>query len=225
MTKQTIIAITIGILILIAAGGAFLYSQNKPENTTTVAQSETTPTPNNAMAGSISQLLTSGETSKCTFGVTGENGNTNGTVYTSGENARADISTKVNNKETAMHMIRAENTFYIWGDSIPMGIKMEMSVEDMASRMQDNESFSTFDPNKEVNFKCATWTEDVKLFTPPTTIKFTSFGNMAPTASTTKNSPAPTSSANSSDKSNECNICNSLTGAAKSACVQQFNCQ
>jgi len=225
MTKQAIIAIAVGALILVAASGAFLYSQSKPKNNITkVAEQQVTPTPNNAMSGSISQLLTSGETSKCTFGVTSENGNTSGTVYTSEENARADISTIVNNKETNMHMIRTGDTFYMWGDSFPMGIKMVMSVKDMASKLQDNKSFSSLDPNKEVDFKCITWTKDEKLFAPPTSVKFTSFGNTTPNDVMTKTTAAPTSTS-STGETKECNICNSLTGAAKSACVAQFNCQ
>ncbi len=225
MTKQAIIALVVGVLILLGAAGAFLYSQSQPKNKVTTVAEQVTPTPNNAMANSITALLTKGEKSKCTFSTENEKGNTNGTVYTSGENARADISTTVNNKETVAHMIRTGDTFYMWGDSIPMGIKMVMNVNDFASKMQENESFNTFDPEKEMDFKCVTWTEDAKLFTPPTTIKFTSFGNTAPTDAMTKTTTAPTSSANSTDNSQECKICNSLTGAAKSACLQQFNCQ
>lgn len=229
MTKQAVIAVVVGVFIILAAGGAFLYSQSKPSvqkpNTTTAT--EVTKAPENSMAQStIKDILTSGKSSKCTFTTETDKSQTTGTVYTSGKNARGDFQSTVGGKDTSTHMIRNDDTFYMWGDSIAMGVKMVMSVDDLASKMEGNKDFGSFNPDQQMDIKCATWTQDATLFTPPSNVKFTSIGNMMPTGSMMKTSAAPTSAGSgSSDNSNQCNICNSLTGQAKSACVAQFNCQ
>lgn len=229
MTKQAVIAIVVGVIIILAAAGAFLYSQSKSSKLKQVATtaSQVTKAPENSMAQStIKEILTSGKSSKCTFTTATDKTQTTGTVYTSGENARGDFQSTVNGKDTNTHMIRNGDTYYMWGDSVAMGVKLVMSIDDLASKMQGNKDFGSFNPDEQMDVKCATWTQDATLFTPPTNVKFTSIGNMMPSGSMMKTSAVPTSGATgTSSNSNQCAICNSLTGQAKTACVAQFNCQ
>lgn len=226
MTKQTIIAIAVGILILFGATGAFLYSQSKPNATSQNVANESSPTPtiNNELGNSITQLLQSGETAKCTFLVDNEDGTTQGTVYTSGENARANITTTSNGKENKSYLIKVDSTFFMWSDSLPIGIKMNMNTNEIASKLQENSEFASLDPSKKIDFKCTKWTQDPNVFKAPSNIKFTSFGTSTSSNTPSKTNISPTKTIDSIDKQTQCKICNSLTGEAKSTCLTQFNC-
>lgn len=227
MTKQAVIAIVVAVLIILGAAGAFLYSQTRPSNdeSNTTTATEVTKAPENSMAQStIKEILSSGKSSKCTFTTGDGDAQTSGIIYTSGQNARGDFETTADGKETTTHMIRNGDTFYMWGDSVAMGIKMVMSVDDLASRIEGSEEYGSFDPDQQMDINCVTWSEDATLFSPPTSVRFTSIGNMMPTGAA-RSSVAPTSaSSNQTGTSNECNICNSLTGQAKTACLAQFSC-
>lgn len=224
MTKQAVIAIVVGVVIILGAVGAFLYSKTNSQtpSSATVA-SQPSPTSENSIQSSITEILSSGQTAQCTFTMADTDSQTSGTVYTSGDMARGDFSSTIDGKENVTHMIKDEDTFYLWGDSLPMGFKMTMSVDDLTSKAQNNPLSEAIDPSKKFDVKCVSWTKDDSIFTPPTDVKFTSFGNILPTGPRTTGAAAPTSSA--SDNTNQCNVCNSLSGAAKTACVAQFNCQ
>jgi hypothetical protein len=228
MTKQAVLAIVVGVLIVLGAVGAYFYSKNQTaKKTATVAVMHTTPTPNNAMQQSISQVLSSGKNSKCTFAAAPPSGGTqtSGTVYVSGQNARGDFEMTANGKTSTTHMIRVADTFYLWGDSLPVGMKMTMSVNDLASKMQGGAQANSFDPNKKVDFKCVTWTANATLFTPPTNVKFTSIQSPEGPTSMTHPTGSLTQTPKTSGNQNQCSICSSLTGNAKTACMNQFNCQ
>jgi hypothetical protein len=218
MTKQVIIAVVVGIGILFGAGFAFLNA-NKNQTTNTKTAVNTTNSENN-IKGTIKDMLTSGKTSKCTFNLTNDAGNTSGTLYTSGNNARGDFITTSGGKNTNMYLIRNGETFYMWGDGFTNGIKMNMSVDQLASVVESDPSYSNLDPDENVDYKCDNWKEDKSLFTPPTSVKFSSFGNFAPNG-TNRTSISPSANSNT----DQCSICSSLTGQAKAMCLQQFNCQ
>lgn len=228
MTKQTIIAIVVGVLILFGAVGAYFYSKTQTtKKAATVAVMHDSPTPANAMQQSITDIFSSGKTSKCTFNTAETSGNVNGTVYVSGNDARADFEMSTSNgKTTSTHMVRNDDTFYMWGDSLPVGMKMVMNINDLASKMQGNPSTQSFDPSKKVDIKCVSWTKDATLLTPPTNIKFTSIQGAVPSGAMMKTTGSPSQAASvTGSATNQCNVCTALTGQAKTACMAQFNCQ
>lgn len=211
--KQAIIGIVAAAIILLGAGGVFLYSKNKPaaepSSTTTVTQVTKTPS-ESMMSASLKDLFAGGKTSQCTFDVKGAIGETKGTVYVADTKAYGEFGTTTNGKTTTTHLIRNADTFYVWGDSIPTGMKMTMSVDEMASKMQGSAQYKDLDPNQKTDYKCSGWTVDSSVFVPPSNIKFTDLGGMMKT--TVKPSGA------------NCSVCNSLTGDVKNACLSQLGC-
>jgi hypothetical protein len=230
MSKQAIIAIVVAVIIILGAGGAFLYSQTQKETEPVNTTISITPTKeasqNLAATGTFLDLLANGKTSKCTFSATGENGKTNGTIYISGEKARAEISiTTSNGKEAKTYMIKDGDTFYMWGDSLKVGVKMVMNMNEFANNIKNNQDFEGLDPNQKVDYKCSTWTLDNNQFAPPTNIKFMSITNVKPSAAINKTSITPAKNVTgTNDKSTQCAICNQLTGEAKNTCLTQLNC-
>lgn len=215
--KQAIIGIIAAAIILVGAGGAFLYSKNNPKptdsNTTKALDQESMSTKNNILG-----LLKSGKTQKCTFAYDDpESGSTEGIVYLTGNQMRSDISMTTDGKSSAINMIRNGDDTYIWGSSIPnnMGIKMTISQDELIS---DTSSKDYLDVTQEVDYKCDAWTVNSTVFSLPTNIKFTDISEVMQDAIKAK--PSTTGS-----PSSQCSICSSLSGEAKDTCLSSLNCQ
>ena len=228
MSKHTIIALSVAAIIVLGAGAAFVYSQSK-NITETKPTTSVTPTSmddeKNSSTNTLMGLLASGKTTKCTFNVDGDNGQSNGTIYISGDKARGDFTVTVGNKNTSTYMIKNADTFYMWGDSLKTGIKMVMSLDEMTQNLQDNQDYAGIDPKQEIDYKCSSWKLDNTKFSPPTTIKFVSFDNMVPSGIMDKVKVTPEKNVTGNQApSAQCSICNQLTGEAKNTCLTQLNC-
>ncbi len=221
--KQAIIGIVAAAIILLGAGGVFLYSQkksaSKPQPNSTTTATSVTKTPSSMMSGSLKDLFAGGKTSQCTFDVKGASGETKGTVYVADTKAYGDFDmTSSNGKTTATYMIRNGDTFYVWGDSFPTGMKMTMSMDEMASKMQGSTQYKSLDPNQKTDYKCTDWTADASKFTPPSNVKFTDLGGMMIKTTGGPTIPSTTGTAPS------CSVCDSLTGTTKAACRASLHC-
>jgi hypothetical protein len=227
MTRQAIIAIAVGVIIVLGASAAFLYSktQKTEKIAATVAVKESKS--EKAKMSSIVDLLSKNENTKCTFSSSTDEGETSGTVYVSGDKAKVELETTTGKEKTTIYTIRQGDTFYMWGDSLPTGMKMTMNVDEWAQKAkqpQTKEALSTFDPNSDVDFKCSAWTVDPSLFIAPTNVKFISIqGMMNPTGTATEDKTTETSE--KTNTTDQCSICSALTGDAKNVCLKQFNCQ
>lgn len=221
MQNKTLLAgIAAAVIILLGAGGIFLYSKNKTASTPNSTTATQSPTQNEKSSeGSLADIFSNPGNKKCEYSVKSEEGEANGIIYNSGEKAYGEIKLTANNKTQMTYFIRNGDTFYMWGDSLPSGIKMTLSVEEMTSRLSgDNSNQPSVVPNQKVDFKCSDWSVDTSKFNPPSNVKFTDMSSVIKDLGVTG---SPTASDNSSS---ECAICNSLTGAAKTACLDQFSC-
>lgn len=230
MSRNTIIAVTIAAIIILGAAAAILYSQTKPstnEIADTPIATEVEPQNNGMMLSTIADVFSKGDNAMCTFNVETEEGGTAGRVYVSEDNARGEFVTTVDDDTFNTYMVRNDDTFYMWGDSLPTGIKMVMSINEWASQINDPDQdvSSSFDPNEQVDFKCTAWSVDSSLFEAPTDIKFITFEGSFGPSGTTLTDPSSTNDSNETGTETQCNICNALTGEAKNICLEQFNCQ
>lgn len=221
--KQALIGIIAAAIILLGAGGVFLYSQNKPasnqpSSTTTVGNEETTK--ETTMSNSLTDLLSSGKTQKCTFSYSDENGGTEGTAYINNQNMRADLNiTTADKKVSQMSMIRKDDDNYIWGGDFPdgTGLKMTLSAEEFTSN-EDSKKY--FDTSKKADYDCSGWTVDSSLFVPPTNIKFSDLSSMMKGVIKSETKPSGTTNSTGAN----CSVCNSLTGDAKATCMSSLGC-
>jgi hypothetical protein len=219
--QTRVIAVIVLVIILFGAGGYLLYSRNHNSAPTQQANTtaSTTPSASPSTGGqTLADLFAMGGNKKCTFSVNGSTGgSTKGTMYVSGTNVYGDIAmTDSNGKVQNTHIIRLGDENYIWGDALPTGIKMKLSVKDFSSNTQTSQAFN---PSQKTNFDCSDWSVEQSKFTPPTNIKFTDMSSfMAP-------SGTPSTSSAANPNSAQCAACNSLTGAAKATCLSSLNCQ
>jgi hypothetical protein len=188
MFKNKTLVIVVAVVILALLGGAAYLTLSKSTTAPgTTSQNTTEQTSGNSEKNTtLAGLLALGQNLRCSFNVEGEAGaSTQGTFYVSGGNVRGDFTTKTaGGKEDKMNMLRKGNDNYIWGGSLPMGIKMTISLEEFAGTAKTNQYASqSVDPNKEYDYNCAPWTPDASLFTPPADVKFTDMSAMMPKAS------------------------------------------
>jgi len=219
--KTAVIGIAAALIIILGAGVAFLYSQNKPAEETSTSTTTTT-VGNESESNDLIGLLKLGKTQQCNFSYEDENGSSKGVVYISSNQLRSDLTiTDKEGKEMDIYMIRTGDDNYVWGSSFPKntGIKMTMDLEKLASDSATNQYVN---PSQKMNYSCSGWTVDASVFTPPAGVKFSDFSQfMQGTIKNAVTSKVPTPAGNTTS----CDICNSLTGDAKNVCLQQLNCQ
>ena len=218
-----LVAIAVAVIILVGAGGFLLYNKSKtntsPSTQPSTSSSGSAKTEMMGGSSTLSDLFSGGKTQKCTFDVKGTTGgSTNGTVYVSGDKAYGNFAiTDSSGKASNTYMIRNNDTFYIWGSSLPTGIKMTMSLSDLASKTQGAQ-YSNMDVNQKLNYNCSAWSVDNTLFTPPTTVKFTDESSIM--------QASPVSAGGTgSGGSAQCTACNYLSGSQKTNCLALYKCQ
>ncbi len=210
--NKRIITIVVVLLLLLLGGVALIMSnKNKGKMTPTTSTMEKTETTEKASPKSLKDLVTAGVPQKCTF-KDESNMNTEGTSYISGGKVRGDFATTVEGKTSAGHMIFDGKTSYVWMDGTTSGFKMEVDPATMNSGDPNNQQGLDF--NKSLDYNCAVWIPDAKMFTPPTDVTFSSFS--IPTAN-------PSGGAMYDNKS-MCASCNSLDGDQKTQCLTALKC-
>lgn len=212
MTRQNqiIAAVAAVLIILLGVGGYFFLGKNQTKSVTTQTANtqKATNSGSTAMQSSITDLFTGTATKQCTFDTKSQTGGeTKGTVYVADGKAYGDFAITSNGKTSGMFLIRNGSTFYIWGDSLPSGMKMTMDVNEMATKMQGGQ-YSSFNPSAKVDVNCTNWSVDESKFTPPSNVKFIDAGAMMP-----KTTTSPTTSGGTADP------CASIADATtKAAC-------
>lgn len=203
-----IIGVTVAVILLLGAGGAYFLSQNKTAIQTNVVS---TPTVTENKTSSLLDLLNLGKNQQCTFKTTTSGSKTEGTFYIAQGKMRGDLKTTVDGKEQEMSMIRDGDMNYIWGSSLTTGIKMKLSLDEISSNKQTSQYINTSD---KLNYDCKDWRVDSSLFTPPVDIKFTDLSAMMEkTKETTKTTP-------------NTSVCDAIEDeAAKASCIKALSNQ
>lgn len=215
--KQVVVGLVAAAVIILGAGFVYLFDKAKPatQPNSTVA-TQITPA-KSSVAGTVADIFKTSKDEKCTFDSKTSDSETKGTIYATQNKDYGTFALTSSGKTTTNYVIRNANSFYIWGGSLPTGIKMTMSVDDLAKNISSSQYSGSFNANQKVDYNCTNWTVDESLFTPPANIKFTNFGGVA--------LPSGANSTQTANPSSQCSICASLTGQAKSACLSSFHCQ
>ncbi len=214
--NSKIIGVILALIILLLAGGAYFLSQNK---SSTQTNQSVTPTKAEGKSSSLLNLLTQGGNQRCSFKSSTSKTSTEGTVYISGGKIRGDFKTTIEGKVQEMSMIRNGDMNYIWGPSLPTGIKMKVSLEDLSKNQQAGQFVNT---NEKLNYNCMPWSTDSSLFTPPANIKFSEL----PNSLIPKTTGTGTGTGTKTNTQNPSSYCDQLTDAsAKAACVNAMNGQ
>lgn len=183
MNKQIFIGTVVVGVLAVAGVFAYMGSNNSNQETTLAEnQANTQMQAEGTEPDSLRALLGMTGNQKCTF-VDAES-NTEGTVYASNGQVRADVTSTTEGEQSVTHMITDSSDVYIWMDGEAQGFTMSLdTVTELADRFSGMEATgagqpSALDPDKQVDFECMPWSADANTFTPPSTVEFQSFGDL-----------------------------------------------
>ena len=214
MLKNKALIVAAAVIILALLGGAAYLKLSKSSTNQNGAEKAATPTTsaNATNNASLAGLLALGQNLRCSFSFNGtDKVSTQGTFYLSGGNFRGDFVTKTaDGKETQMNIIRNGDDNYLWGPSLPAGIKMKLSFDKLAASEQASQ-FTNL--NQKTNYTCVPWGADSSMFNPPSNVTFNDVTSMMPAAANPTGAKTQTASP-----------CDQIADAtAKAACVKALS--
>ncbi len=186
-----IIPLIIIIVALIGVGGGVAYYKHtkakvavdqSTTNSTDVkgdTNVQATTAQENSRGQTLRALLGLGISKMCTFSDTTSAGTNSGTVYISGKNMRMDgTMTSTAGVVTESHMIKADDTSYMWytKDGKTQGVKMSMAMLDTTKTSVKTVAPTTPKPavdlDAKVSYNCSNWSADNSKFTVPSNVTF-----------------------------------------------------
>lgn len=205
----TIAVIILALFLLLVASGYMMLNKKTSPSNLAVTKEAVKPTKAGQTTKSLLELIKLGQNLRCTFKSEVNNGSTEGTVYISGQNVRGDFNITSEGKTMQTSMIKTGDTNYVWGSSMPTGIKMTIALD----KLSENKQASQYvDPNQKVDYNCTPWNVITSIFTPPTNVKFTDMTNLLAPKQTVTGTQTQT-------KIDTSGICNQITDpTAKTAC-------
>lgn len=180
--NQLILGVSVFVLIIIGMLGYLLFGKSQTVNPKTIPSNTKTAsnTAQNPLKISIKELFAGGQNRKCLINLRGSGTkSTAGTIYASGNNVAAEFIMTADGKDSKMNLIKNNDTYYIWGNALPAGVKMTLSADDMINKMQESQ-YGALNPNEKVNYNCSNWKVDQAMFKIPSSVKFVDAGYTIP---------------------------------------------
>lgn len=169
---------------------------------------------------SLSTLLASSVSQKCTFTNKTDTSESSGTVYVSGGKMRGDFKTVASGRTMQSHMIVDGQTSYMWSDEMPQGFKM-----DFADMQKQDTKNQTVDVNQQLDYSCGSWSADASAFVTPAGIEFKDMQAMMQGMMPKTNTGTIQNSGYSDVKKMQCAACdNAPTAEAKAQCKTALGC-
>lgn len=212
MNKNLLIVVGIGLAVALGVGGFFLLS-NKTDTGESVSNSEQTTS---EAPDSLRKLLSLTNGQECSF--KDEEGN-EGTIYGSSGKVRGDFVSNVNGTVTNNHMIISGQDMYFWYDGAESGFKTSLETYEGSG---ESNSQKSVDLDKKVDYDCKNWREDASKFTLPE-MDFMDYSSLLP-SELPVSTPETRTQENSEDGGDACSACDSLSGEAKTQCLQVLGC-
>lgn len=181
MTMKSIYIFSGIIGVVIVATGVIWYVSTRntetavSENPVILGSTEQTDTDlvaaDGSFSGSVFDLGKTGKSYECTVSHTVQGINSNGVVYITGDNIRANFTSSVPViGSVKTQMIATTDSVYTWTSLMNQGFKSERGV----AKIQAQGQVQSIDLNQTLNYTCKNWTTDMSVFTVPTNITFKS---------------------------------------------------
>ncbi|OHA18289.1 MAG: hypothetical protein A2664_02395 [Candidatus Taylorbacteria bacterium RIFCSPHIGHO2_01_FULL_46_22b] len=175
------------VAIVVIGGGAWYFSAYAPtqnesgdmtatttDSTATTASTSSTSSSEVSFRGSMSELIKRGGSYKCTVTFNSPAGNSDGTVYVSGDRLRGDFKTVVAEAGLTVenHMLGVGGYLYNWNSMTSQGFKSKMSTDKAIDESKPTSASESLDYNQALDYKCVAWDGDASLFEFPKGIVF-----------------------------------------------------
>lgn len=177
-------SLLIGIIIAVVAIASVIFFVTRDDGTpATSGTNAARPVANTAAAElqSVSELLASGKSVKCTFALDDPNGDQSWTMYADGKKVRGDFSvaqTGVNAAPWDGHMLQDQEYVYTWGQSGGQAFATKMKIAAAANasanvNVNASAPAEAFDVDQKFEMDCDSWSADASKFVPPSDVTFT----------------------------------------------------
>lgn len=215
MGKNLIVTIVV-VLIALGAGGYFLMNRQGTAPATSNPESvEPSMSPTTMMEKTtLKNFMSMAGSQKCEFSdvETGSSGN----VFIADGKMRGDFSSNMGGKVTSSHMINDGKDIYIWMDDQATGFKTSLTaIEEMSNQEGVTGVNQTVDLNKQVDYKCESWSADQLKFAVPVEVKFQDMGAMM------KNMPSASAMQGNAEA---CKACENLEDPQRTSCRTALKC-
>ncbi len=174
MSKKIVIILAVIVILLVGIAGytKLNKSSSSPVQDTSGSSQQTGTSDETMSKGSIQGLLGQGKNVSCTISYPDAKIQ-DSKVYISGGKMRGDFSVMTDeNKTVDSHMINDGTYMYSWSSMGSQGTKIKLDSIAEASKKADTTQNQNVDLNKEVDYKCSSWSVDSSMFVPPATIQF-----------------------------------------------------
>lgn len=226
MNKKIVIGIAVVAAIVI---GGLLYQKYQPSD-----KLSNMDVSYGKISGTMQDLIAKNVPMHCTFKGTTDGSESSGDVYISGMRMKGDFVTMQDGKKVISHMVRAEDTTYMWSSDQPKGFKTTVSVDNAEVMKESAEYMSqgsqTIDPRtQKFDYDCKPWVVSESSFTPPGDVEFIDLdGMMKQMEGLQKKVVAPTGATggSESEENSACAVCMQVPeGQAREQCKTAMNCK
>lgn len=168
----------VGLLAALVIGGGVFYTQSNKANGTEEKVSPVSSDPKKEIVikdgkyeGSISELSNSGDSYTCTVTSTTNGMISNGVVYVSGKNIRADFESEIPMAgKISTYMIADGEYVYTWSSMLSEGFKTLQTKDE--SSVSSESSVQSFDMNHKQSYDCNKTSVDNSKFELPSDVTF-----------------------------------------------------
>jgi hypothetical protein len=221
MNKGALIGIIVAVMIMFFAGGYFMLNRTSTKSPSLPVVTEMSNEQPRIVSTSLQELLKANTNQTCSFS-DNETGN-NGMMYFGSGKMRGDFTAQVEGKSVLSHMMSDGLTMYMWMDDGSTGFKTDLTKFEEAGT--NSNVPNSIDLNKQIDYDCSSWSVDASMFIVPTDREFTDLTEMMEkSAEMMKGVTIAVEQNSESDKSSQCAACNSLSGEAKTQCLQVLSC-
>ncbi len=224
MNTKVIFGIILGIIAVIL-GFWLMNSQGK--GTAMSPEGEVQEQESTSVGQTFAQLMGMGQSLKCTYEYNDGTNVSSGIMYMadSGERLHGEFNfTQSGAGPMTMNMVRVDGYNYMWGSSMPQGMKTKVTEENRA-QLFNNSDANTAAIN-DTQYKCEAWNVDESKFAVPTNIEFMDLGDMTKMMGAPKMGEAMKAggSATVDVKAMQCAACDQA-GTARDQCRQALGCK
>jgi len=180
--KSILIKLLIGAVVV----GAGYYALSQPSEISGSALTTDTKMDSGALTteADLMKKFESGGNFKCVASIDSKDlQTTNTTLYASGKNIRVEGSVMPQKSpEVKFNMIVIDDMQYMWGDSMPQGMKMKYDKNEFLNQaknapqdltMKDLYTKNEGGMKSEIKYNCTPWSADATYFVPPSNVTFT----------------------------------------------------
>lgn len=175
MSKNSILAL----IIIVAVIGFALMFFSKEETAVldnTDSRTEVEQESTGTFRGSMRDLATRTDPTRCTFTHATEMGSSAGVVYVAEGNIYGDFDiVTAQGSSLKAYMITDGEYSYVWSSSIPQGFKVALAD---AEAQTSSQAVEGIDYNQALDYDCAPWTADLSVFVPPANVTFIAPGEL-----------------------------------------------